>query len=255
MLRSSGRVTVADLAESLNVAEATVRRDLDCLESDGVLKRYHGGAYLQVGSSYEPPFAVREMANIEAKQAIARTVADQINDGDTVILDGGSTGLAIAEAVAQRAITVCPLSLRIAWALAKSQTVKLLLPSGTVRSREFSLVGAEITEYLHRHRFDKYIATASGITPKAGLTEWNPDDAVVKQVAIDTAEVTIAAVDASKYAQICFVNVCSISTPDTIVIDNRLPEAAAETIRAAGGKITICPEDLERRNGSKQNPR
>lgn len=238
-------MSVADLSDKLQVAEATIRRDLDALEADGVLKRYHGGACLDLGSSYEPPFTLREMTNTAAKQAIASAVAEQVSDGDTIVLDGGSTGLAVAEALAQRAVTICPLSLRIAWALAASQTVNLLIPGGAIRKRELSIVGAEATEYLRMHRFDKYIATASGMSAKVGLTEWNPEDAAVKRAALESAETTIAAVDASKYGKIGFVKFCEISRPELIVTDDRLPDDGFQTVKAAGGKlVTIAVDDL-----------
>lgn len=233
-------MTVAELAEHLSVAEATIRRDLDDLAADGVLRRFHGGATLDVGSGFEPPFGVRERTHADAKRGIARVVAEQVADGDTVIVDGGSTGVAVAEELLTRSITVCPLSLRVAWALAQSQTVTLLIPGGSVRRRELSIIGAPTIDFLRAHQFDTYVMTASGMSDVNGLSEWNPDDAAVKQAAIASARVTLAAVDASKYPTTGFVKVCPISVPTLIVTDERLPQTSRDQIAAAGGRIRIA---------------
>lgn len=231
ILRQNGRAGVAELGERLGVTEMTIRRDLEMLEAAGALRRYHGGAALVVGSSYEPPFAVREKMNAEAKREIGRHVASLINDGDTLILDGGSTGLAVAEALFDRVVTVCPLSLRAAWFLAESRSVRLLIPGGAVRQGELTFIG-EATEYLHGYNFDHYVLTASGWSVQGGLTEWNPDDAVVKRVAVRSAENVIAAVDSTKFGQVGFVRICAVGEPALVVTDRGIRPADLEELKA-----------------------
>jgi DeoR/GlpR family transcriptional regulator of sugar metabolism len=225
ILRQNGKASVGELGELLDVTEMTIRRDLEILEAAGALKRYHGGAALVVGSSYEPPFSARERMNADAKRAIARSVTSLISDGDTLILDGGSTGLAVAQALFDRAVTVCPLSLRAAWCLAGSRSIRLLVPGGAIRHGERTFVGGETTEYLHRYNFDHYVLTASGLSVHGGVTEWNPDDAAVKRVALTAVENVIAAVDATKVGQVGFARVCSIEKPDLIVTDATIAQA------------------------------
>jgi DeoR family fructose operon transcriptional repressor len=222
ILREQGRVDVVQLRESLGVTEMTIRRDLEMLEADGALKRIHGGATLPIGSSYEPPFSARRKTNMAAKQAIAKLVTEAISDGDTVLLDGGSTGLAIAESLFDRVLTVCPLSLRIAAFLAGSPTISLRVPGGAVRHGEQSFIGSDTVDYLDRHHFDHYVMTTSGMSVTGGLTEWNPDDAAVKRKAIDVSENVIAAADSSKFGQTGFVRICSISKPSVIITDSSL---------------------------------
>src|SRR3954454_15017899 len=113
ILREAGTASVSELGSRLGVTEMTIRRDLEALEADGALKRFHGGAKLALGSSYEPPLPVREKMNSDQKRRIGRRVAALLNDGDTVIVDGGTTGLAVAEHLLDRQLTVCPLSLRV----------------------------------------------------------------------------------------------------------------------------------------------
>lgn len=237
ILRESGKASVVDLRDRLGVTEMTIRRDLELLEADGALKRYHGGATLVVGSSYEPPFPARERMHADAKRAIAEAVASRINDGSTVVVDGGSTGLAVAQALANRSVTICPLSLRVSWQLAKSTTVRLLIPGGTVRQGERSFIGVDTIEYLRQHHFDHYVMTASGLSIEGGITEWNPDDAAVKRAAAHASQEVVAAIDASKYGNVGFVRVCETTDPDLIVTDDSISSADLQTLRSHAKEV------------------
>lgn len=240
ILQTRGTASVAELGEQLGVTEMTIRRDLEALDETGALKRFHGGAKLATSSGYEPPFAVREQSNTEQKRSIAGRVAQLIDDGDTVILDGGSTGVMIAEALLDRNITVCPLSLRVAWVLARSSSIDLLIPAGSVRAGELSLSGAETTDYLRAHRFDRYVMTVSGMAVSSGLTEWNVEDAAVKRTALTVSENTIAAIDSSKYDRSGFVRICGIDAPDMIVIDDGLDDRQRQSLAEAGGRVELA---------------
>jgi DeoR/GlpR family transcriptional regulator of sugar metabolism len=241
ILKDVGKASVAELGSRLDVTEMTIRRDLESLEENGALTRFHGGAKLARGSSYEPPLPVREKTHSEQKRAIARRVAELIDDGDTVILDGGSTGLALAEALIDRHLTVCPLSLRVAWALSRSSTIDLLVPPGSVRHGELSLSGAETTDYLRWHRFDHYLMTASGLSVEIGLSEWNLEDAAVKRAALGAAAETIVAIDSSKVGSVGFVSVCSLDRPDSIVVDDDLSSSRLEELASSVRNLELVP--------------
>lgn len=232
-LREQGRIDVSQLKDSLGVTEMTIRRDLEVLEADGALKRVHGGAILPVGSSFEPPFASRRKSNVQSKIAIAHTVSESIADGETVLLDGGSTGLAIANALYDRVLTVCPLSLRVAAALAGSTTISLRMPGGAVRAGEQSFIGSDVLDYLDRHHFDHYIMTASGMSIANGFTEWNPEDAAIKRKALTVSEQTIAAADSSKFGQTGFVKICALSAPTLVVTDALISDDEFDALLAS----------------------
>jgi DeoR/GlpR family transcriptional regulator of sugar metabolism len=242
ILQELGSASVTELGVRLGVTEMTIRRDLEALEEDGALKRFHGGAKLAFGSSYEPPLAVREKTNAEQKRSIGRQIAKLIDDGDTVILDGGSTGIAVAEAFTDRHVTICTLSLRVAWVFARSTTVNLLLPGGSVRSGELSLIGADTTDFLRGHRFDHYVMTASGLSIDSGFTEWNSEDAAVKRTALSVADSTLAAIDSSKFDNVGFVKVCSVGTPRSIVTDNGLSANQLESLRKFSPNVILAVE-------------
>lgn len=240
-LGEKGKVDVATLSQTFGVTEMTIRRDLEILEAVGALKRVHGGALLPVGSSYEPPFTLRQKTNSTAKQSIGAYVAGQVSDGDTLILDGGSTGLAIAEHLVNRVLTITPLSLRIAVFLADSSTVTLLIPGGSIRQGEKTFVGAETLEYLSGRHYDHFLMTASGISLEDGITEWNSEDAAIKRKSVQVTENVILSADSSKFGRRGFVTVCPLSTPDLIVTDSGIKETQLKPYMKENRNIKIAP--------------
>ena len=239
-LGEKGKIEVATLSRKFNVTEMTIRRDLEILESINALKRIHGGALLPVGSSYEPPFTLRQKTNSASKQAIGVFVASQVSDGNTLILDGGSTGLAIAEALTNRVVTITPLSLRIAAFLSDSSTVSLLIPGGSIRQGEKTFVGAETLEYLSSRHYDHCLMAASGVSLEDGITEWNPEDAAIKRKAVQVSENVILAADSSKFGRRGFVSICPLSTPDLIVTDSGIKEIELKPYLKENKKIKIA---------------
>jgi len=242
VLGETGTATVSDLGQRLGVAEMTIRRDLEALEAAGVLQRFHGGARLNAASAFEPPFAIRERTNAAGKRAIAAVVARLIEDGETVIVDGGSTGLAIAAALEGRRLTVCPLSLRVAWAFERSSTVDLLLAPGVVRRGELSISGAETIEFLRAHHFDRYVLTTSALSLEQGFTEWNVEDAAVKRASVAAARSVIAAVDATKFGRSAFVEICAVDRADFVVLDRPVDGGGTAALTAAVEHLVIADQ-------------
>lgn len=235
-----GDVSIADLAESLGVSEMTVRRDLERLESAGALRRSHGRAIKGASGSYEPPFAVRADRAAHEKRLIARVVAGLIGDHETVILDGGSTGVAVAHELVGRELTVCTPSLRVADVLRVAVGVRLMVTGGIMRRGEESLVGPSAVATLEAHRFDVYVMTVSGLDLVHGCTEWNVDDAIVKRAALNVSGRCIVAADASKFGATAFARVCGLEAVTTVVSDAALSEAHRQKVSMSGVNLQIA---------------
>jgi DeoR/GlpR family transcriptional regulator of sugar metabolism len=235
LLEEKGRVEITELGALLSVSEMTIRRDMEVLEREGILKRVRGGAISATSRSYEPPFALRMQRNAEAKRRIGRAAAEMVSEGETVIIDVGTTALAVAEALKDRRnlTTVTP-SLRAAWLLADNAELRVIVTGGIVRPRERSLVGFLSDKAFENLYCDTYFMGIGGIDVDAGFTEFNLDDARVKQEAMRYSRRCIAVADATKLGRVAFARVADLEQVDALITDadpekaHRLQEAGLE---------------------------
>lgn len=240
LVGARGQVTIADLSARFAVSDMTIRRDLAQLDDEGVLQRVHGGAIRTTSGSFEPPFALRSRLHVEAKRAIANVVAGQLTDGETIILDGGSTGVAVAEALVGRNLTVCALSMRVANILASSPAGQVMVTGGLIRAGELSLTGAAAERTLGDHRFDVYVMTVSAVAADAGLTEWNLADAAIKRKALGSAARCIVACDSSKFGHTAFARIAGLDAVDVLVTDSDLGAGHRQDMAAQGAALQIA---------------
>jgi DeoR/GlpR family transcriptional regulator of sugar metabolism len=237
-LTTRGEVGFADLAEEFGVSEMTIRRDLESLEADGLARRVRGGAISVVSSSYEPPFAVRATTASEAKTAIGVTAAGLVNDGDTVIVDVGTTTMELARALhGRRGLTVVTASLPIAVELGNDPDVRVLVTGGQVRSGELSLAGGMAEDAFGALNCDLAFIGVAGVCATPGLTEYNPDDARVKRAAIAAARRSVVLADSSKLGRVAFATVAPLSAVDAVVTDAPAVHQAVSELVAAGAEV------------------
>lgn len=233
-LQEHDEVQVSTLAAELDCSEMTIRRDLETLEGMGGLRRVHGGAVSLHFSADEAPFEIRALESIEAKVAIAAATVDLLADGETVILDGGSTAMEVARAMRRRRLTVMSLSLRPVLELDGSAGIKLLLPGGEVRTHELSLIGSLTEHAFSQLRFDTYVMGVCGVDASAGVTTHLLPEAAVKRAAVARARRVIAVADASKLGQVAFGHVCDLSDLDVVITDASADATVVEELTAAG---------------------
>jgi DeoR/GlpR family transcriptional regulator of sugar metabolism len=233
LLEKFGQLQIADVARDTNVSEMTIRRDLEALESIGALTRVHGGAVSTISRSLSPQFHTRSVRNEESKRLIGAAAASHIRDGETVIIDAGSTTLHVAKALAGRKnLRVLALGLRIADELADEPGLTVMLVGGTISPIERSIHGSVALRSLAGLNFDTFILSAGGVDASAGITEYNPDDAAVKQAALASARRTIVVADGSKMGLVTYAQVCGLSDVDMLVTDTSgaaSPTAATAT--------------------------
>jgi DeoR/GlpR family transcriptional regulator of sugar metabolism len=227
-----GSVPVNELAAELGCSEMTVRRDLDLLERDGVVRRVHGSAVAASLRADEKPYAVRAFEGSEVKERIAIAVAALIGDGETVVLDAGTTTAAVGRALRGRAVTVMPLGIRTLVDLAYDDHVRLIAPGGDVRAGELVVTGDLAEVAFERLRFDTFVLGACGIDEGNGVTTHVPADARVKRAAVASCARTIVVADRSKLGEVAFGHVCSLSAVDRLVTD--APASVTAPLEALG---------------------
>ncbi|WP_207782806.1 DeoR/GlpR family DNA-binding transcription regulator [Phytoactinopolyspora limicola] len=246
LLDERGTVSVAELGQTLDVSEMTIRRDLLELERTGVLRRVHGGATSVGGRAYEPPFRVREGQKTAHKRGIAVAAAGLVEHGDAIALDVGSTVLMMADALTSvRQLTIVTASLRVAWSVASThaleQTARLILTGGVVRAEEFSLTGQAASDTYRSMRLDKAFVGVGGLSPTVGATEFNLEDAEVKRTMIRSARKVIVLADATKLGRESFAHFAHVSDIDTVITDQTAEPAVLTQLRDAGVDVITAP--------------
>ncbi len=223
LLAGSRELSVAYLAQTLEVSEATVRRDLQDMEAHGLLKRVHGGATLDGISRTEPLFEDKQDRHPDAKAAIALAALELIDDGDRIYLDGGSTVLALARLLdRKRRLTIVTNSLMAAAELTNTKH-RLILVGGEFRSLSRTLVGPLTAPVISSLRVDKAFMGTIGFSLEEGMTTTDPGEAFTKEKVMQRAGRVILLADASKLGAYSFARSGSLSDIDVLIT-----EAAAD---------------------------
>ena len=221
LLREHGAAELDDLAQALSVSSSTIRRDLESLERQGLVKRTHGGAiYRQFSESGQGAEAVaaRMHERVAQKQAIARYVARLVQPHMTVLLDGGSTVVHAAQAIEARPIQVVTNSLSVANLFADDEQVELLVIGGNLYGRTGVLVGPIATGCLADLHADLLLFSLAGLYDEAAFNI-NLTMAQVEQVMIQQAARAMMLMDSSKFGRKSLVRVCGLDEVDSIVTD------------------------------------
>lgn len=163
-VEGDGRVDSRELASAFGVSEMTIRRDLRVLEQEGVVIRTHGGAVAKTGTSSEMSFRTKSQVRVEEKKRIGEAAARFVQDGETIILDSGTTTLHIVDHIVdRRGLTVITNALPIASRLVGQPHIRVIMPGGLVRPFSECLVGPETVRSLERLNADRLFLAVEGI--------------------------------------------------------------------------------------------
>lgn len=225
MIREDGQVKVAHLSRIFKVTEVTIRQDLERLEEQGVIVREHGGAILSNARSNVMELQLANQQNMEAKQAIAAEAIKLIHDGDTIILDSGSTTTEIARLITGfHNLRVITNALNIAMILGRDPSIDLNVTGGEFKSPTLSLTGDKAAEYFSNIHADKLFLATAGINLRTGLTYPSTSDLVVKKAMIEAADVVYLAADSTKIGKSSFASLGALSLVDYIITDSQITQ-------------------------------
>ncbi|MEV7796243.1 DeoR/GlpR family DNA-binding transcription regulator [Streptomyces sp. NPDC087512] len=234
-VQDAGAATVAGLAELTGASEMTIRRDLDYLAAQGVVERFRGGARTLLLRGDEPPFALRTHEAVDAKRRIAAEVASLITDGETVLLDSGTTCLEVARLLRGRQVTVMPLSLQAIDILGDApEPTSLLVPGGRPRPGEGALTGPLTLASLAALRFDTAVLGCCGLSAADGITAYDLDEAAVKKAVIASARRIVAAADGTKLGRTAHAYVGPSTLVHVLVTDITAPAHETSALKSAG---------------------
>lgn len=221
-LQEEKRVVVSELSQMFHVSEETIRRDLEKLDKEGLANKSYGGAVLNESTSIDMPFNVRKKANVGGKQKIAELVAEQIHDGDHIILDASSTAVFIAKAIKEKEnLTVITNSIEIIIELSDVSDWTIICSGGTLKEGYLALVGPKTAEGLSSFNAEKAFFSCKGIDMEKGITDGNEMFSQAKQVMMRSAREAVLAVDSSKFDKIAFSKLCDMKAVDMVITDEK----------------------------------
>jgi DeoR/GlpR family transcriptional regulator of sugar metabolism len=233
----SGTAHVAALADEFGVSEMTVRRDLHALARDGKLERVRGGA---VNVESERPFSEIAVERLDAKDRIGRAAAALVEDGQTVMLDIGTTTLQVARHLRGRSLTVITTNLAAYEELLPEPQIELVLPGGVVRRNYRSLVGLFAEDALRRLRADIAFLGTSGIDADLAVWDTTMVEVPIKRAMIAASQRTVLLADAAKFDMDAMVRVCEASELDAIVTDERVPPKRRRALHRVGVEVIVA---------------
>ena len=238
-VRTEREVAYAELAAEFDVSEMTIRRDVDALEALGVLRRVVGGAIALKGKDSEPSFATRVADAAEEKRHIADVVAGLISPDETLILDSGSTALAVARSLRGRGLglTVVTPSVLAALELVDDPDTTIVLTGGELRPGELSLIGPATEDTLSNYNCDTFVMGVAGIDGERGISDYHQAESRVKRAAAKRADRVIVAADKSKLGRVTFVSIAALSDVDVIVTDGAPDHPALVAARGVGVEV------------------
>lgn len=229
------------LADHFGGSLSTVRRALDTLENRGIVRRHHGGASLieTDALSQEYDFLSRIQRQADQKFAIASLIAEQVQPGTTVILDGGTTTYAVARLLAEKRVQVITNSLPVASLFGEVGNVETIVTGGSIYGRLGILVGPLCEAAFAEIHADVAILGGTGIT-ESGV--WNHNALIIaaQRKMITAAERTIFALDATKFGRKALSLTAPFEPRFTIVTDTRPAPPVVNAIVAAGAKLTLA---------------
>lgn len=214
-----GHVSVSQLADQLNVSEATVRRDLHTLAAEGLLELSHGGA--GVARNSDTSFLSKSMRNMEAKKTIARLASDLVQDGDQIFIDSGTTCFSMAAFLrARKRLSVIVNSVRTAQEL-EAPGINVLMLGGQYRPQRMDTVGPLALETLEHLRGYRAFLGTDGMNPDFGLTSVDIESAHLLRLAARNARESILLADSSKFDRPALYKIIDFQSVSTIVTEQK----------------------------------
>jgi DeoR/GlpR family transcriptional regulator of sugar metabolism len=241
LVKEHGRVTVKELCERFSVTLATVRTDLNYLESIGKVRRTHGGAIAASRDSEPIPFGTRRMYYGTEKKGIGKAAAALVKDGEVVFIDGGTTAAEMRRYLGGRSnVTIITPSIEVAQWLTSATTVSVYLLNGFLNRDSLSTIGAPASDSVLTMNIAKAFCGAAGLTARDGLTDVHMGFVEQKREICKHARMVIGLLDHSKVGVTSLASFAAFDDIDTVVTDKALPPELAAEAAAQGIEVIIA---------------
>ena len=240
LVRRRGFVSIEELARHFDVTPQTVRRDINELCDEGMLRRYHGGAGLP--SSVENlTYQARKVLCPEEKRAIAREVVQHIPDEASLFINIGTTTEEVARALRNhRALRIITNNLNVAVILSGNENFEVIVAGGTVRSRDRGIVGEATIDLIRQFKVDFGIIGISGIDPRGSLLDFDYREVRVAQAIIENSRKVLLCADHTKFGRDAMVRLGHMSQVDALFTDQPPPPDFASMLRESETELHVC---------------
>jgi DeoR family transcriptional regulator of aga operon len=238
-------VRVGELSDAFGISEVTVRTDLDALAGRGQIHRVRGGAIPRLVPRQEVPFEDSVASNAEEKTAIGQAAAALIRDGETVLIDVGTTVAATARALVDRTdlqdVVVFTNGLKTALELEPAiPRITVVVLGGTLRPLQHSLVDPLATLILDQITAKSVLLGCNGVDPVAGITNINLPEAATKQRMLESAQRRIVLADGSKLGRVEVAKLCPVEQIDLVITGRSADPAVVEALRDRDCEVLVA---------------
>ncbi|MGB6194661.1 MAG: transcriptional repressor AgaR [Terracidiphilus sp.] len=240
IVRTTGRAKVNELTRLFNTSAVTIRNDLNELHQRGLVVRSHGGAMLSDGILCEPPVLERLKEHSDEKQRIGARAAALINDGETIILDSGTTTLEIARHLKKKqGLHVITNGVNIAVELLDARDVQTFIIGGTVRGESASISGRFSEEMFDQFSADKLFLSGAGCDLEFGVSGATLEETMVNRAMLRISREIILVADSSKFSKRSMTRIAPFSEIDVVISDTALAEEAQAKLTALGCNLIL----------------
>lgn len=240
-LQEEGSARVRDLSAAFDVSEATIRQDLDKIEADGHISREHGGAYLKTVPHQVETLSLQHVENMEKKLKIGAAAASLVTDGETIVLDAGSTTTAVANGLlARKDLTVITNALNIALILGGRPGFAVHMPGGQFKAPTLSLSGDASVEFFRKIMVSKLFLATAGVSLESGLTYPSFADLQLKEAMIRAASHVYLVADSTKINRTSFTRLGTLDVIHSFITDADIRDEDVREFERRGIEVIIA---------------
>ena len=246
LLKQNSNISVTELSKKFGVSEVTIRKDLNLLKERNLLVRTRGGAILHETRKDDNDTSIRfkKLANFREKKAIGRAAANLIKEGDTIIIDSGTTALQVACNLHRfRNLTIITNALNVAQEVLAYKRFNVILLGGNIRNASESVVGALAESNLKMFYCDKLFLGVDSFSIDNGLSTPNVEEANINQIMISRSREVIAVFDSSKVNKRALAFITTLDKIDRIVTDEGMDKSTRSHLKAMDVDVITVKAD------------
>ena len=237
------RISLDELCENFGVSKNTIRRDINELEEQGIIRKVYGGIVLKEAeiTSLEP-FSAREIRNINEKKKIAAVAAALVNDGEVIYIDSGTTTMHLLPHLAEKNfLTIVTASIYVLELATRYSNLNVIATGGNLQAPIKALVGPSVLDCIRNYNFSKIFLASTGITIEHGATNASPLECEVKRELVRKSCAKYLLVDNSKFDVASLMTYSDLTEIDNIITDKNPPEKYLDYFKANAINL-ILPE-------------